>query len=40
VRFLERVAYKTEWQIAALLVELALVGAALLAAARRLSRTT
>lgn len=36
---LERLLYLSEWQIAALLAELALVGAALLAAARRLSHT-
>ena len=39
-RFLERVAYRTEWQIAAGLVELALLAAALLTLGRRLSRIT
>lgn len=38
--FLERVAYKAEWQIAALLVELALFAAACFAVGRRLSRPT
>lgn len=36
---LERLVYKTEWQIAALLVELALFAVACFAVGRRLSRT-